>query len=51
MKQTIRYIRQKDVFGEFEKFGVSRTFTKMLLVGPLEEMFSNLLERWFALGR
>ena len=33
------------------EFGVSRTFTKMLLVGPLEEMFSNLLERWFALGR
>lgn len=33
------------------QFGVSRTFTKMLLVGPLEETFSNLLERWFALGR
>ena len=33
------------------QFGVSGTFTKMLLVGPLEETFSNLLERWFALGR
>ena len=33
------------------QFGVSRTFTKTLLIGPLEETFSKLLERWFALGR
>lgn len=33
------------------QFEVSRTFTKALQVGPLKEKFSNLLERWFALGR
>ena len=33
------------------QFGVSRTFTKTLLIGPLDETFSKLLERWFALGR